>query len=141
MMIPRYNWQTMTLTTSRTTTQDLTTSSGQQSKMNMDYHITQSFNQSRLDHQSRRCEMEHAARPVANERNRSHTSASLTPRVKTTWEKNRELVLGINIIEQINAHIQTDDNDNEARIASLYRMLTGHDSEILSVPTRWRREQ
>jgi hypothetical protein len=31
---------------------------------------------------------------------------------ETTWEKNGELVLGINIIEQINAHIQTDDNDN-----------------------------
>ena len=30
--------------------------------------------------------------------------------------------------------MQTDDNDNEARIASLYRMLTCHDSEILSVP-------
>jgi hypothetical protein len=28
--------------------------------------------------------------------------------------------------------MQTDDNDNEARIASLYRMLAMHDSEILS---------
>ena len=88
MMILRYNRNTMTLTTSRTTTQDLTTSSGQQkSKMNMDYHIQpQSFNQSRLD-QSRSCEMEHTARPVTNERNRSHTSASLTPRVKPPGRK------------------------------------------------------
>ena len=52
---------------------------------------------------------------------------------ETTWEENGELVRGINIIEQINAHMQTDDNDNEARTASLYRMLTMHDSEILSV--------
>ena len=57
---------------------------------------------------------------------------SLTPRVKTTWEKNRELVLGINIIEQINAHIQTDDNDNEACILSIYHMLTMHDPENIS---------
>ena len=51
---------------------------------------------------------------------------------ETTWEENGELVRGINIIKQINAHIQSDDNDNEARIASLYRMLTMRDSEILS---------
>ena len=30
--------------------------------------------------------------------------------------------------------MQTDDNDNEARIASIYHMLTMHDPEILSVP-------
>ena len=53
---------------------------------------------------------------------------------ETTWEKNGELVRGINIIEQINAHMQTDDNDNEARIVSIYHMLTMHDPEILSVP-------
>jgi hypothetical protein len=53
---------------------------------------------------------------------------------KTTWEENGELVRGINIIEQINAHMQTDDNDNEARIVSIYHMLTMHDPEILSVP-------
>jgi hypothetical protein len=57
---------------------------------------------------------------------------------ETTWEENRELVRGINIIEQINAHMQTDDNDNEARIASIYHMLTMHDPEILFVPTRGR---
>ena len=39
---------------------------------------------------------------------------------ETTWEENGELVRGINIIEQINAHMQTDDNDNEARIVSIY---------------------
>ena len=38
------------------------------------------------------------------------------------------------MIEQLNAHMETDDNDNEARIASLYRILTIHDPEILSVP-------
>ena len=53
---------------------------------------------------------------------------------ETTWEENGELVRGINIIEQINAHMQTDDNDNEARIVSIYHMLTMHDPEILSVP-------
>jgi hypothetical protein len=30
--------------------------------------------------------------------------------------------------------MQTDDNDNEARIVSIYHMLTMHDPEILSVP-------
>jgi len=53
---------------------------------------------------------------------------------ETTWEENGELVRGINIIEQINSHMQSDDNDNEARIASQYHMLTMHDSEVLSVP-------
>ena len=37
-----------------------------------------------------------------------------------TWEENGELVRGINIIEEINAHMQTDDHDNEARIVSIY---------------------
>ena len=31
--------------------------------------------------------------------------------------------------------MQTDDNDNEARIVSIYHMLIMHDPEILSVPT------
>ena len=35
------------------------------------------------------------------------------------------------MIEQLNAHMETDDNDNEARIAPLYRILTMHDPEIL----------
>ena len=30
--------------------------------------------------------------------------------------------------------MQTDDNDKEARIVSIYHMLTMHDPEILSVP-------
>ena len=30
--------------------------------------------------------------------------------------------------------MQTDDNDNEARVVSIYHMLTMHDLEILSVP-------
>ena len=46
---------------------------------------------------------------------------------ETIWEENGELVGGINIIEQNNAHMQTDDNDNEARIVSIYHMLTMHD--------------
>ena len=53
---------------------------------------------------------------------------------ETVWEENGELVRGINVLEQLNAHMETDDNDNEARIASQYRMLTMHDPEILSVP-------
>ena len=53
---------------------------------------------------------------------------------ETVWEENGELVRGIHMIEQLNAHMETDDNDNEARIASLYRILTMHDPEILSVP-------
>jgi hypothetical protein len=28
------------------------------------------------------------------------------------------------VLEQLNAHMETDDNDNEARIASQYRMLS-----------------
>ena len=35
---------------------------------------------------------------------------------------------------QLSAHMETDDNENEARIASQYRILTMHDREILSVP-------
>jgi hypothetical protein len=43
---------------------------------------------------------------------------------ETIWKENGELVRGINIIEQIiNAHMKTDDNDNEARIVSIYHML------------------
>ena len=38
---------------------------------------------------------------------------------ETVWEENGELVRGIHMIEQLNAHMETDDNDNEARIASL----------------------
>ena len=38
------------------------------------------------------------------------------------------------MLEQLSAHMQIDDNDNEVRIASLYRILTMHDPEILSVP-------
>eukprot|EP01036_Dinobryon_divergens_P033490 gene33490-biopygen26512 len=55
---------------------------------------------------------------------------------ETVWEENGELVRGINVLKQLSAHIETDDNDNdnEARIASQYRILTMHDPEILSVP-------
>eukprot|EP01036_Dinobryon_divergens_P061863 gene61863-biopygen30763 len=53
---------------------------------------------------------------------------------ETVWEEeNGELVRGINVLEQLSAHMETDDNDNEARIASQYRILTMHDPEILSV--------
>ena len=38
------------------------------------------------------------------------------------------------MLEQLNAHMETDDNDNEARIASQYRMLTMHDPEFLVIP-------
>ncbi len=88
-----------------------------QNVMTTDHHIrTQSYYQSRLVDQLRNCETEHAALLAAN------------------WEENGELVQGINIFEQINAHMQTDDNENEARIVSIYHMLTIHDPEILSVP-------
>jgi hypothetical protein len=53
---------------------------------------------------------------------------------ETVWEEDGELVRGIHMIEQLNAHMETDDNDNEARIASIYRTLTIHDPEVLSVP-------
>ena len=46
------------------------------------------------------------------------------------WEENGELVRGINVLEQLSAHMETDDNDNEARIASQYRILTMHDPEV-----------
>jgi hypothetical protein len=38
------------------------------------------------------------------------------------------------VLEQLNAHMETDDNDNEARIASQYHMLTMHDPEFLTIP-------
>ncbi len=38
------------------------------------------------------------------------------------------------MLEQLNAHMESDDNDNEARIASQYRMLTMHDPEFLTIP-------
>ena len=53
---------------------------------------------------------------------------------ETTWEENGELVRGINALEQLNAHMQPDDDDNEATIASAYRMLSIHDPEVLSIP-------
>jgi hypothetical protein len=68
-------------------------------------------------------------RPATNERDRSPISMSLTPRVKPPGRRTE-----INIIEQINAQMQTDDNDNEARNVSICHMLTMHDPEILSVP-------
>ena len=37
---------------------------------------------------------------------------------ESVWEENGELVRGVNVLEQLNAHMETDDNDNEARIAS-----------------------
>ena len=46
---------------------------------------------------------------------------------ESVCEENGELVRGVNVLEQLNAHMQTDDNDNESRIASQYRMLTMHD--------------
>jgi len=51
------------------------------------------------------------------------------------WEENGEIVRGIHVLQQLDAHMVTDDNDNEARIASIYRMLTMHDPEVLSVPS------
>jgi hypothetical protein len=53
---------------------------------------------------------------------------------ESVWEENGELVRGVNVLEQLNAHIETDNNDNEARIASQYRMLTMHDPEFLTIP-------
>ena len=38
------------------------------------------------------------------------------------------------MLEQLNAHMETYDNDNEARIASQYRMLTMHDPKFLTIP-------
>ena len=38
-------------------------------------------------------------------------------------------------VSTLTVHMETDNNDNKARIASLYRALTMHDPEkILSVP-------
>jgi hypothetical protein len=54
---------------------------------------------------------------------------------ESVWEENGELVRGVIVLEQlINAHMETDDNDNEARIASQYRMLTMHDPDALKAP-------
>ena len=40
-------------------------------------------------------------------------------------EENGELVRGVNVLEQLNVHMETDDNDNEARIASQYHARPG----------------
>ena len=74
--------------------------------------------------------MEQDAHPPANVSGQQAISRSRTAKE----EENGELVRGVNVLEQLNAHMETDDNDNEARIASQYRMLTMHDSEFLTVP-------
>ena len=38
------------------------------------------------------------------------------------------------MLEQLNAHMETDNNDNEAGITSQYHMLTMHDPEFLTIP-------
>jgi hypothetical protein len=113
----------MILTKSRTTTQYPTNNSEHnQNVIITDHHIrTQSY------YQSRRRSSRKQTRPQFYI-NESYSES------ETTWEENGELVRAININEQINAHMQTDDNDNEARIVSIYHMLTMHDPEILSVP-------
>ena len=74
----------MTLTTSRTTTQDPTTNSGhQQSMITADYHIRiRSYYRPIEELQT-----EHAARPAANEYDRSPTYTSLIPRVKASGRR------------------------------------------------------
>ena len=52
---------------------------------------------------------------------------------ESVWEENGELVRDVNVLEQLNAHMGTDDNDNDARIAPQYRMLTMHDPEFLTI--------
>ncbi len=54
--------------------------------------------------------------------------------VESVWEENGELFRGVNVLEQLNAHMETDDNDNEAGITSQYHMLTMHDPEFLTIP-------
>jgi hypothetical protein len=53
---------------------------------------------------------------------------------ESVWEEDGELVRGVNVLGQLNAYMETNDNDNEARIASQYRMLTMHDPEFLTIP-------
>jgi hypothetical protein len=58
--------------------------------------------------------MEQDAHPPANVSSRQAISRSRTAKASPYGE----LVRGVNVLEQLNAHIETDDNDNEARIAS-----------------------
>ena len=66
-------------------------------------------------------------RPVTS---RIHTKTA-KPYEKRTAD---ELVCGIHMIEQLNAHMEIDDNDNdnEARIASLYRTVKIYDKCLMS---------
>ena len=54
--------------------------------------------------------------------------------IEESYDQGEDIVRGVNALQQLDSHLITDDNDNEARIASLYRMLTMHDPEILSIP-------
>jgi hypothetical protein len=72
-----------------------------------------------------------ARRSSTRERKRPASEESYSEG-ESVWEENGELVRGVNVLEQLNTHMETDDNDNEARIASQYRMLTMHDPEFLN---------
>jgi hypothetical protein len=59
--------------------------------------------------------MEQDAHPPANVSGQQATSRSRTAKASPYgWEENGELVRGINVLEQLNAHMETDDNDNKA---------------------------
>ncbi len=130
-MILHHLWKTMTLTTSRTTTQYPTNNS--EHNQNVIPHP----NTIVLPVKTRPIEeLRDGARRTSNRkrtRPQSYINESYSEG-ETTWEESGELVRGINIIKQINVHMQTDDNDNEARIVSIYHMLAMHDPKILSVP-------
>ena len=58
----------------------------------------------------------------------SGSSSSSYQQGDTVWEEDGELARGINVLEHLNAHMETDDN------LELLCILTMHDPLILSVP-------
>ncbi len=62
-------------------------------------------------------------RPIEELRDGARRTPTVSERDYSPTSTKVELVQGIDIIEQINAHMQTDDNHNEARIVSIYHVL------------------
>jgi hypothetical protein len=78
--------------------------------------------------------MEQDAHPPANGSGQQAIWRSRTAKASSYGKRTASLSEASNLLEQLNTHMETDDNDNEARIASQYRMLTMHDPEFLTIP-------
>ena len=94
-------------------------------------NCTPTLSYSRWRHDpSRSYELEPDAYPTVNGSDQRATSKNRTARARPYGRRTASLSEGSTCW----SNMGTDDNDNEARIASQYRMLTMHDPEILSVP-------